>query len=78
MPVVLAAGTGWRSLDFFGGIFLKFNGVLPASETVFFFFFFFFFWGGGGHFSVTYNVSFTKIVRKSMPIDYMYFFLHFP
>ena len=59
---MLAAGTGWKLFDFFfffflggggggGGIFYHFNGVLPGNETVTF-----------CHFSVTYNVSFNKII----------------
>ena len=67
---MLAAGTGWESFDFWGCIFLNFNGVLPGNEMVNFFFF----WGGGGGGiwgggEVTHNLSFTKIICISMPID---------
>ena len=40
-----------------------------------FFFFFFFFFGGGGT-SVTYDVSFTKIICISMSHRLDVFFLH--
>ena len=56
---MLAAGMRLKLFDFWGLFFLLyFNGVLPGNETVKFFFF----W----HFSVRYNVSFTKIIRISM------------
>ena len=64
---MLAAGIGWKLLDFL--VFFFFNGVLPGNETVFFFSF----W----HFSVRYNVSFTKIIRLTIPNGLNVFFSHF-
>ena len=58
---MLAAGAGWKLLDFWG-ICINFNGVLPGNETVKFFIVLLF-W----HFSVTHYVSFTKIICISMP-----------
>ena len=55
---MLAAGTGWKLFDFWG-VFFTFNVVLPGNETVKFLF--------SGIFSVTYNVSFTKIICIIMP-----------
>ena len=66
---MLAAGTRWKLFDF--GV--VFNGVLPGNETGDFFFFFFFFFL---HFSVTYSVSFTKIICISMSHRLNIFFLH--
>ena len=57
---MLAAELELRLFDFFCGgytcILSNFNGVLPGNETVNFFSFNF--W----HFSVRYNVLFTKII----------------
>ena len=52
-PAVLAAGTGLKLFDFWG-VFFNFSRVLPGKEKVIFFLF----W----HFSIRYNVSFTKII----------------
>ena len=48
------------------GYFINFNGVLPGNETVIFL-----------HFSVIYNVSFSKIICIGMPHQLSVFFSHF-
>ena len=54
---MLAASTGFKLFDFLEVFFFNFNGVLPGNETVKCFFF----W----HFSVRYNISFTKMICVS-------------
>ena len=70
---MLAAGTAWKLLDFFGGrggggICLTLKGFCQQINGEIFAF-----W----HFSVTYNVSFTKIICISLPHRLKVFFLHF-
>ena len=65
---MLAAGTELKLFDFLR-YFFNFNGILPRNETVNLFCL--------GHFSVRYNVSFTKIICISMPHQINVFFSHF-
>ena len=65
---MLAAGMELKLLNFLG-VFFKFNGVLPGNETAKFFFF--------DIFSISYNVSFSKIICISMPHRFSVDFSHF-
>ena len=67
-PVVLAAGMAWKLLDWGGGAFLTLKGFCQEINGEFFVI-----W----HFSVTYNVSFTKLICMSLPHRFKVFFSHF-
>ena len=66
---MLAEGTGLKLSHFLGVFILILTGFCQEIKRCFFFFF----W----HFSVRYNVSFTKIIHISMPHRLNVFFSHF-